>query len=185
MKLSILILSIDNEKRNKSLLNLINELNKQILENNLSNEVEIIINKDLGEKTIGFKRNEIKNKAIGKYIVFIDDDDMISNEYLSEIFKVIDLDYDIITFFVEHYINGKKQEILIHPNPNIDSMVIGNINFWINMLHLCPHKRNISEQVNFPNINNWEDLAYSREIKEFCNKQYRIDKAIYFYYKQI
>ena len=181
MKLSILILSIT--QRANLLDRLLIQLNNQVSENDLHNVVEILTCIDSGEQSIGSKRNYLKNKASGEYICFIDDDDLVSNDYLICILNELDKNYDIVGFFVEHIKNGVKQDTLICPNPSIDGFTIKNIRFWINMLHLCPHKRELANQINFPDINNWEDLEYSNELKKCINSQFRIEKILYYYYQ--
>jgi len=49
------------------------------------------------------------------------------------------------------------------------------------MLHLCPHKKSISDLVQFPNINFCEDLEYSKAIKEYCKNNSFIEKIMYHY----
>jgi len=182
MKLSILILSL--ESRSHLLSRLINELEKQISENQLSDKVETLTYVDSGEKTIGSKRNYLKSIANGEYIVFIDDDDMVSEDYLTQILKAINGGYDLINFFVEKYIDNKIQETLICPNPTIDGIQIQNIFFWTNLLHICPHKRILANQIEFPNINNWEDLEYSRKLSCLITSQFKVEKILYYYFYQ-
>ena len=52
--------------------------------------IEIIINEDDGTKSVGQKRNEVLDKAKGKYISFIDDDDIVQSCYLSKICMKLD-----------------------------------------------------------------------------------------------
>ena len=102
MKLSILILSITD--RAEQLKKLTDELDIQIELYNLKDSVEILTEIDNKEKTIGDKRNIVKAKAKGEYICFIDDDDMVSEDYLSEIFIATESNPEIITFQVQRYI---------------------------------------------------------------------------------
>jgi glycosyltransferase involved in cell wall biosynthesis len=76
MTLSILICSLPG--RIKYLSELLNVLNPQI------EGEEIIINIDK-YKTIGAKRNDLLNASKSDYVCFIDDDDMVSEDYLDEI----------------------------------------------------------------------------------------------------
>ena len=49
------------------------------------NEIELISLFDNKKRSIGKKRQEMINIAQGEYIVFIDDDDRISEDYISQI----------------------------------------------------------------------------------------------------
>jgi len=179
MKLSILILSITD--RAEQLKKLTDELDIQIELYNLKDSVEVLTEVDNREKTIGDKRNIVKAKAKGEYICFIDDDDMVSRDYLKLIFDEIEKGYDIITFHIDYIRDGKRDSIIC-PSPSIDGIKIGEVLFWTNMLHLCPHKKSISDNLIFPHKSAWEDLDYSRELSKMLLKEHRIDSVIYFYY---
>jgi glycosyltransferase involved in cell wall biosynthesis len=179
MKLSILILSITS--RAEVLKRLLNELEIQIELYNLNDSVEIITEIDNGEKTIGEKRNIAKAKAKGEYICFIDDDDMVSRDYLKRIIEKINNGYDLVTFYVDYIRDGQKNGIIC-PSPTLDGIKAGEIMFWNNMLHLCPHKKSISDNLIFPHRNTWEDLEYSRELCKLNLKEFRIENILYFYH---
>lgn len=57
--------------------------------------VEILENEDNREKTTGVKRNELVDKAKGRFSAFIDDDDDVPNHYFSSIFEAIKRDETI------------------------------------------------------------------------------------------
>ena len=86
-KLSILICSL--REREKSLNKLL-----EVIEPQRTSEVEIILDTDNGEVTTGFKRNRLLNAAFGEYISFIDDDDLVSNDYIVKILKAIETSPD-------------------------------------------------------------------------------------------
>ena len=62
---------------------LISELNNQFTDEKFVpfEDYEILIQSDT-DKTIGEKRNELLERARGEYIAFIDDDDMIGEDYI-------------------------------------------------------------------------------------------------------
>lgn len=178
MKLSILILSI--KDRAELLKRIISELEIQIELYNLKDSIEIITEIDNREKTIGEKRNLAKSKAKGEYICFIDDDDMVSRDYLKLIFEKINNDYDIITFYVDYIRDGKRDSVIC-PSPTLDGIKVGEVLYWNNMLHLCPHKKELSDKLIFFHRNTWEDLEYSRDLSKLNLKEFRIEDVIYFY----
>ncbi|HRB54711.1 MAG TPA: glycosyltransferase family A protein, partial [Bacteroidia bacterium] len=59
-------------------------------------EVEILTDIDNGQKTIGQKRNELVEKSKGKYVAFIDDDDMVSPFYLKTVLPGCKQDADCV-----------------------------------------------------------------------------------------
>ena len=60
------------------------------LEIQMTPEVEIVKFIDKGELTIGAKRNQLVKRSKGEYIAFIDDDDLVSFDYVSKILKAIE-----------------------------------------------------------------------------------------------
>ena len=98
--LSILIPTVPT--REKYLNRLLYNLEKQILENNLEDKIEIIIYKDNFEHSLGNKRNRLLELAKGKYSVIVDDDDQVSNNYCKLINEVIEnTDDDQIGYDIE------------------------------------------------------------------------------------
>ena len=179
MKLSILICTVVG--REKSYENLINELVKQIADNNLNGQVEILTEKDDCKITVGTKRNILKNKAVGEYICFIDDDDMVNTNYLAELFKSFESNPEILTFQVQRYKNNNLDDIYC-PNIHIGNLQSGNLLFMRNLLHLCPHKKYLADKISFPDKNFAEDFEYSMSLANLNPRDMNLRKVLYFYY---
>ena len=62
---------------------------KQIFENNLHDEIELIWDEDNKEKSIGKKRQDLLERARGEYIVGIDSDDWIADTYVIDIYNAL------------------------------------------------------------------------------------------------
>jgi glycosyltransferase involved in cell wall biosynthesis len=75
---------------------LMSELNKQIKLLNAENIIEIITETDNGENSVGKKRNNVIDKAKGEYVCFIDDDDMITDIYVSKTLKALETKPDVV-----------------------------------------------------------------------------------------
>jgi glycosyltransferase involved in cell wall biosynthesis len=67
------------------------------------NEVEIIFLRDNKEISIGQKRQKLLEKANGDFVVMIDDDDDISENYIQSIIDAICPEIDCIGFEIECY----------------------------------------------------------------------------------
>ena len=78
MKLSILICTL---KGRDEYLNRV----LQVLEPQKTDDVEILIESDERQMTIGQKRNKLLDRAIGDYICYVDDDDLVSVDYIEKI----------------------------------------------------------------------------------------------------
>ena len=51
--------------------------------------VEILVESDSGQATIGEKRNRLLQRAKGQYIAFVDDDDMVAAAYVPQVLSHI------------------------------------------------------------------------------------------------
>lgn len=176
-ELSILILTLPT--RIDSYARLIKSLNQQVIENNLISRVQILALCDTKEISVGEKRNIILNKSCGKYICFIDDDDLISSDYLIKIINAIQSNADVITFcgeYVENEIRTAFSISMVHR---------GNYNYpnQFNRLpnHLCPIKKEIALNCLFTNKNYGEDSDYAEKINKHIKNEFHIENKLYFY----
>ena len=182
--LSILICSVDTEERQIKLNKLINELHRQISKNFAEEVVEIIIDTDNKEKSVGKKRNDLIEKAQGEFICFIDDDDFVSENYLSIILHHLNSGIDILLIPIEHIENGVNKPKII-PSLYIDNLNTGEAVFKTNHFHLCPHKKSIARNVLFECINFAEDMMYSQKMVKHINNYFLISQPIYIYFDNL
>jgi|688.fasta_scaffold341942_1 hypothetical protein len=122
MDLSILIATVP--PRKNYLNRLLTSLQNQIVNNNLQDLIEIVIYKDNFEKSLGEKRNFLIENSLGKYVVFIDDDDMVSDDYCKDIFEVIRTkDVDQISITKRWFEKDKSLPIKISKNFGFYSVI--------------------------------------------------------------
>jgi glycosyltransferase involved in cell wall biosynthesis len=176
-KLSILICTIP--QREQSFNALFNELNRQAIQS--IGGVQLLYNDaPKGTVTIGAKRNELLKLAQGEYIVFIDDDDMVSENYISEVLKAIEKQPDCIGFKIDCDMEGVKKtaasSIKYDWKDNIDGY-----DYVRSIYHKTPVKRDIALQAMFPDKSFGEDYEYSMRIKPLLKKEIFIDKVLYYY----
>jgi glycosyltransferase involved in cell wall biosynthesis len=176
-ELSILILTLPT--RIDLYSRLIKSLNQQVIENNLMHRVQILTLGDTKEISVGEKRNILLNKSIGRYVCFIDDDDVIATNYLSVIMSALNSNADVITFcgdYVENEIRTPFSISMVHR---------GNFNepnmFYRLPNHLCPVKREIALSCQFTDKNFGEDSDYAEKINKYLKNEYHIQEKLYFY----
>jgi|688.fasta_scaffold05151_45 glycosyltransferase involved in cell wall biosynthesis len=182
--LSILICSVDTEERQNELKKLINELHRQISKNYAEEIIEIIVDTDNMIKSVGQKRNDLIEKARGEFICFIDDDDFISENYLSTILYHLNSGIDILLIAIEHIENGVNKPKII-PSLYIDNLNTGEAVFKTNHFHLCPHKKSIARNVLFECVNFAEDMLYSQKMVKHINNYFLISEPIYIYFDNL
>ena len=176
MILSILICSLFSRK--EKLASLLENLDSQI-----TNDVEILINIDKKEKSTGQKRNELVAQAKGKYIVFIDDDDVVPDYYIQEMLKACLSDMDCIAINGIMTTDGKDEIAwrLSKDNPNITITENGKNIYLRKTNHITAVKREHAIKAPFPNKSNAEDKAYSDAVNVFLKTEYTIALPMYHY----
>lgn len=161
-KLSVLILTTSDRQNYYD--NLISILDQQV-----TSAVQVLTNSD-DNKNIPIKRNELLNQATGDYICFIDDDDEVSDNYISEILTALDTDPDFVKITMEKYIDGRMDSIRylsldnsLYTHHDSNNNVIAKRTF---PCHLNPVKRSIALAVGFKeSLDYGEDTDYSKRLR--------------------
>ena len=103
------------------------------------NNIELLSFFDNKKRTIGKKRDDMLNLAQGKYFTFVDDDDIINNDYIDEIMSAISKNSETECITLHENKNSKRQNIIKRKNLNkkIDEQ-IENIDNEIVLTILVP-----------------------------------------------
>lgn len=132
--------------------------------------------------TTGEKRNRLLEKAKGDFIVFIDDDDEVSDDYVESIIQAIDSNPNIDCI-------GMKGKITFDGANEKKWIISTSCGGWYekdNMYfrtpnHISPVRRQIALKVKFPKIMIGEDYEYSMGILPHLKREVLIDKELYHY----
>ena len=132
--------------------------------------------------TIGEKRNELLKRCNAEFVVFIDDDDDISDDYVEQIVDVIyeNPSIDCIGIKGKITFNGsyeKKWEI----SKDFGSWYEADDCYFRTPNHISPIKLDIATKIGFPYISNGEDYAYSMGILPYLHNEIKINEEIYHY----
>jgi glycosyltransferase involved in cell wall biosynthesis len=172
-KLSVLICSVSHRAA------LLGRLMK-VLEPQATNDVEILVDRDSGQISIGAKRNKLLQKACGKFSCFVDDDDLVSKEYVKKILNAIEDNPDCVGIEGLMTTNNKNPKKFIH-SVRYDSWFEKDDVYYRTPNHLNPVRRELALSVLFPEINHGEDRSYSDRLYPFLKKENYIDDIIYYY----
>lgn len=171
--LSILICSLN--EREKMLNKLLDQLRKQ-----KTSAVEILVEKDNGEMLIGDKRNIILKNSTGKYVAFTDDDDEVSDDYVSKILKGIEKEPDCCGLEGIVTTNGKRPKKFIH-SLQYKKWFEKNGIYYRNPNHLNTIKRDIALKVGFTSKSHGEDRDFSMAVLPYLKTEEYISGPIYYY----
>jgi cellulose synthase/poly-beta-1,6-N-acetylglucosamine synthase-like glycosyltransferase len=180
MKLAILIPTLP--ERTPQFSWLLKELQNQCL----SVEGHIGINYDDTGRHVstGTKRNYLLNAAKllnAEYICMVDDDDIVSPDYVSSIMEGVNQGVDVVTFNGYMTTNGAHRvDFEIRLGENYEER---NGKYYRYPNHLCAFKRTLVEHVPFEDIYIGEDYRWSTKVRDLglLKTSYHIEKQIYHY----
>jgi len=157
----------------------------RILRDQLRPGVEILIEPDGGEASIGRKRNALLARATGDYVAFIDDDDTVAPDYLDQLFTGIGLGVDCVS------IRGRFSENGVDLGEFIDlpyqghciSQLAGKQTFLRGVQHLDAIRRELALTQTFPDSSYTEDYAWGTALERsrVVRTWHQVPHAIYFY----
>lgn len=183
MKLSILIPTLP--ERRFQLNRLIGILNDQIHLSNADCEI-LIDDRPKNNPSVGQKRNELIKRATGEYFCFIDDDDFITQDYISLITKAISFNPDVITFKGWMTTNGGAHvDWIIKLGEKYEARkdTDGITRYYRFPNHLCAFKNELVKDFTFHAISQGEDYQWALKINNtgVLKTEIHIDKQIYHY----
>lgn len=175
MRLSILIPSIPSRfERSLKLYNDISEMCQD-------KDIEILMLTDNKKRTIGEKREALKNISNGKYFMFVDDDDSLLN--VDKIYEATEQNVDVITFRQRSFNDDGSSYIVTFGlgNPIEHNTFEGN---YIDCLrppyHVCAWSHRF-KKIHFPAINYAEDAVWVKKAIKHARTEHFIDDIIHSY----
>lgn len=182
MKLSILICTL--KSRHQLLQALMENLDKQIQADNAMDQVEVLVFEDDKESTVGAKRTKLLNDARGVFVVFIDDDDDIADDYIFLILDAITTksDIDCIGFRGILSVSGGGARQVIYSLQNTSQVEVAGTYYRL-PCHLTPIRKSALAGVSFSSKNYGEDSDFSSTLlrERRLKNEFFIDKVLYHY----
>lgn len=174
MVLSILIATMPSRKQ--ELRRLLENLRDQCEE---FDDVEILINSRM-DVNIGQKRNLLLAEAKGDYIVFVDDDDHVSENYVWCIIQACAIGNDCIGISGTITTNGLKERQW-HISKAYGKWHERNNIYYRTPNHISPIRRELALAAGFPEIAHGEDFEYSKRLLPLLKSETIIKGNLYWY----
>lgn len=132
-----------------------------------------------GGLSTGAKRNDLLNQAKGRYVVFIDADDLIAENYVEEILKGCKSNKDVICFDVLYQNKTITKNVRFSMEFKRDYDTIEN--FYRLPNHLMAIKTGFAKKTGFRHITYGEDADFAKRLKPYLRTEYQINKTLYKY----
>lgn len=142
--------------------------------------VEILALEDNMTRSIGAKRNALLGASQGRYVVFVDDDDWVADDYVASLLAGAEQHVDVVTFNGEVTLNGGtpflvRYSLEYRQSHNLDRM-------WLRIPnHLCAIRRELAVAVSFPDVCVGEDADYATRLRPTLRTEHHIERVLYWY----
>lgn len=146
--------------------------------------VEILKDPHGPEVSIGSKRNALLKAATGKYVRFIDSDDMVVPDLLKTELPLLRENPDCLSLRGIMTTNGLNPEIFEHSLKYSEWRTTEHkIKYERYPNHLNCIRADLAKQFKFPEINRREDHIWSKALYEsgLLKNEIYIDKVLYYY----
>lgn len=174
MDLSVLICSL--HTRTALLTRLLQALCEQPPE--LLARTQVLIDID-DAPSVGAKRQRLLEASAGRYVVFIDDDDLVTGAYLTELFHGIDEGVDHIGVRMLYCHHGKREPVECSMRHNRWMKRDGV--YLRGAQHVCAVKRDLALAAGFPDVTFGEDHIYSDALTPLVTTEYLTATPVYLY----
>lgn len=152
-------------------------------------EIEVLVDDSKrfldGGLSIGKKREALVQRASGKYLCFLDDDDWISPDYLETLVRMCNEgshiggpDVCVFNSFCElgNYWMLVTMDLIFHNQDSGPGVITRRP--W----HICPVRSEIAKRIPFNDISYAEDWAWMEQVLAGCEKQAKSDRILHKYH---
>lgn len=145
-------------------------------------DVEILVNYEErfldGGPSIGKKREELVKRSQGKYLCFLDDDDLPSPDYVETLVRLCQHDLDVITYncvVKTDYFWAIIDMSLKYPgNDQASPEFTIRRKPW----HVCPVRSIFAKLHDFEDVNNAEDWPWMEKVLAHCTTENKTNRIL-------
>jgi glycosyltransferase involved in cell wall biosynthesis len=150
--------------------------------------VEVIAYRDNGQVSVAAKRQALLDAAAGKYVSFVDDDDVVDPQFVALVTTAMGKDPDYVAFPNAYYVAGVRQPVRIlvglqHGGWRDDTA--GGL-LYRDITHVNPVRASIAKQADFLAGPGWvgEDWGYTQTVRKLARTQAEAGggKPLYHYF---
>jgi hypothetical protein len=143
--------------------------------------VEVVGLHNNGELPLSRYRDELLTDARGRYVSFVDDDDLVAPDFVDSILRaMLKSAPDIVTFNYNYY--GSRECVQFTGNLDYGCWHDTAYTRCRDVTHLFPARTTLARQCSFgPDSSNGEDVHYADMLRLLLRTQERIGRVLYHY----
>lgn len=134
-----------------------------------------------GGPSIGKKRQSLVERAEGKYLCFLDDDEDIAPNYVETLVRLCQLDTDVVTFRnltkTDFYWTVVDMSLKNPVNEEATPERIVKRKPW----HICPVRSEYAKKYQFEDSNYGEDWKWFEQVLKHCDTEAHTDAILHVY----
>lgn len=154
-------------------------------------DVEVVVYWNNFEQQVGKIRQQMVEESKAEYVNFIDDDDLVVEDYVDTIYPLLD-GVDYIGFMVDFYTNGTKVNKPVIHSLTVDRWHETESGFYRRGVHTNPVKRELAVKYGGYDGGNYdpelgrviaEDSLYADNIGPHLKTEHYIPRPMHIYYQ--
>ncbi len=134
-----------------------------------------------GGMSIGAKRASLVNRASGKYLCFLDDDDMPAPNYIESLLRLAQFDADVLTFRAAARLRDYWALVDMRLAYKVNDQLTPEHTVRRPPWHICPVRREFAVLCEFPDKNNAEDFDWMERVLAYCTTEKHTEKILFQY----
>ena len=141
--------------------------------------VEILLEFDRGDSTLGVRRNRLLRRATGDYLVFLDETDRVSGDYVNRVLAATAGDPDVVCLTGKIADDPAWPAVRFEIGRDIRLEIKGGFLRWP-PTYRCPMKSAIPKGFQFGDGNHFQEFAWAAAIKAkgLINTAAHVDEII-------
>jgi hypothetical protein len=147
--------------------------------------VQVLAWRNAGERPLGDLRDDLLASTPAEYVSFVDDDDLVSEDYVEQIARVLGgpVPPDHVGFKLEYHENGTMREVVDHSlrhrrwHRNADGHLVRDFT------HVDPIRRDLALRGRFGIVRpgRAEDRAWVKQVRPHLRTEAYVDRILYRY----
>lgn len=144
-------------------------------------QIEVLVLQDDQTMSVGEKRQKLMEAANGRYISFVDDDDLVADNYCEAIMEALSDNPDYVGFQLQLYVDATRMKPTFHSLKYVEWSEDKN-GYYRNISHLNPILRGIAMKGRFDG-GYGEDHRWAQQIAEteLLKAETYVDEIMYHY----